>query len=92
MGCSDERVSHRYRFDRYGRRDMLRLAVVLALLLVAGCGPDGFTPTVTHPTKTSADFARDAYECDKDVAAVANHFRMIQMHRACMRQKGWVPQ
>lgn len=65
----------------------LRLSVVIASLLVAGC-----QTVVTHPTKSAADFAKDDYECDKDVAAVQDRIRMVTMHRACMRQKGWVEQ
>lgn len=66
---------------------MHRFTVVLALLLVVGCQTN-----VTHPTKNAADFQRDSYECDKDVAAVQDRIRMVTMHRACMRQKGWVEQ
>lgn len=60
--------------------------LLAALALLAGC-----TTTVTHPTKRTAEFNADSYECDKDTAAVQNHTRMVEMHRACMLNKGWRP-
>lgn len=65
---------------------MKHIILFTAAILITGCAP-----IVTHPTKGNAQFHADSYECDKDTAAVQNHVRMVEMHRACMRNKGWRP-
>lgn len=71
---------------------MFRLTVIALLPFLSGCQSICWpTCTVTNPNP-NANFEKDSYECDKDVAAVQNHVRMVEMHRACMRQKGWRPE
>lgn len=65
---------------------MKHIILIAAAILITGCAP-----TVTHPSKGDREFSADSYECDKDTAAVQNHVRMVEMHRACMRMKGWRP-
>lgn len=62
------------------------LALLLLCPALAGC------TTWVHPTKTEADFERDAYECERDAAAVQDPIRLSLMRDRCMRVKGWRPQ
>lgn len=62
----------------------MRYLILMVIMALSACAP-----TVVHPTKGPAGFSADSYECDKDTAAVQNHIRMVEMHRACMLNKGW---
>lgn len=55
----------------------------LFVLLLAGC------VTYDKPGSTEADYNRDMYECEKDVAPVQDAARRLPMIRRCMTVKGW---
>lgn len=61
---------------------MIRALLVAALL--SGCAP-----VWVHPTKTAAHWEQDAYECERDAAAVVDPYRSLEMRKRCMRVKGW---
>ena len=53
------------------------------LLAIAGCA------TYSQPGKSDAEFRRDAYDCERDAAPVANGFAAYSMRHRCMLTKGW---
>lgn len=42
-----------------------------------------------HPTKSEQEFHADAYECERDAAAVRDRMYAMEMRKRCMRTKGW---
>lgn len=60
------------------------LLLVLAIaVLTTGCA------TWTHPYKGAPAFERDAYECQREAAAVQDPYRALEMQKACLRLRGW---
>lgn len=60
----------------------MRLSVLLAVLLLAGCGIDW-----VHSNKSAADMQRDSDDCDLQVNPLQQ--LSARMHDACMRSRGW---
>lgn len=62
-------------------RYLLSTAVMVA---ISGC------QTIwVHPNKSGSEYQGEAYQCERDTAAVQNIERANDMWNRCMRVKGW---
>ena len=80
--CYDKSLNNQCGSKRYN--SPMKTICFLILAALAGCS------TWNHQTKGKAEFERDAYECERDAAPVAEGMRAYNMRRQCMRLKGWV--
>jgi len=75
---------------------MRGIALVICLMFASGCAADNLQ--WTKPGASSADFQRDAYECERDTRAVSHTFSRgvllpvldaQEFAGRCMSSKGW---
>ena len=61
----------------------MRIFIVTLVAVLSGC------VTWSQTGKTELDFARDMYECKRDVIAANDAIYAAYMRDQCMKIKGW---
>lgn len=69
-----------------GRGMLFFMRLILLCVFLAGC-----STTMSHPTKSTDQFYRDEYECQRDSAMVKDSAEGFDLYWRCMRSKGWRP-